>query len=724
VTGEVDAASSRWAGVGPALEILALWALAGAQPVLELFGKNGEFFLASGAGPGEIVAFSVIVAFAVPVVLIAIETVVRLVHSGAGVVVHRVVMGLLGALLGLNVARQFDIEALLLALGVAVAFAALVLWLLRITAARSAMRYLGVAPLAFALLFVFASDAGSLVFTEDAQVVEVEAGAGGPVAVIVLDELPVASLLTRDGAVNEERFPNFARLADMSTWYRNATAVAPSTPESVPTVLTGLYPEEGLLPTSADRPVNIFTLLGGVYEVDAFEGVTDLCPDTVCVPDQEDLGVGSFFDDVMGTVGDAGVVYGHLTLPATLREDLPTLDQSWAGFLETSGESPADEEAPTPEDLAADQPADPRDDVGDFLRGRADEARARGGQGRDLEPLIGGYSGEAGTLLVGHDPFMPHRPWHITPSGAQYDAYVGGPRPGQEEWEDSPTFVRRVLQRHLLQVGYADTLLGELLDRFEAAGTLDEATIAITADHGMSFQPGGEARSPSDENVQEIYRVPLFIKGPGQAAGDGEVSDANALLVDVLPTVMDLIDIEPPGDTGFDGQSLVDPAFERAPDDKPIFYGNGPQTVPGDFTEVLPFAVSNADLVGDGDWIDLLQVGDAGPLVTRRVDAVERAPALDGTWEMHREERVREVAEGRARPIALIGELTLDDEGYDLPDQVVVAVDGVVAGVGDLDPSTGEFSALLDERRVQPGSHDVGLYLPDGSGGIQRIREG
>ena len=36
-----------------------------------------------------------------------------------------------------------------------------------------------------------------------------------------------------DGTINERRFPNFARLAAESSWFRNATSVAATTTESV-----------------------------------------------------------------------------------------------------------------------------------------------------------------------------------------------------------------------------------------------------------------------------------------------------------------------------------------------------------------------------------------------------------------------------------------------------------------------------------------------------------
>ncbi|HEY5696683.1 MAG TPA: hypothetical protein VIT01_04165, partial [Acidimicrobiales bacterium] len=234
---------------------------------------------------------------------------------------------------------------------------------------------------------------------------------------------------------------------------------------------------------------------------------------------------------------------------------------------------------------------------------------------------------------------------------------------------------------------------------------------------------GGRARDPSDSNVQEIYRVPFFMKAPGQRAGDGRISDQNALLVDVLPTIMDLIDVEPPDNAEFDGQSLVAAGFDRADDDKPVFYGNGPRVVPGDFADVVPIALRNAGYVNDGGWVSLLQVGPAGHLVNQPVDAVERSRPVEGEWEIDQERSLRDTPDVRARSIAVAGRLALDDEDIDLPNQVLIAIDGILAGIGDLDRSDGEFAALIDERRLTVGHHDVVLYLPTERGTIQRIQE-
>ena len=63
------------------------------------------------------------------------------------------------------------------------------------------------------------------------------AGVGGrdaPVVFLMLDEFPQGALLDTNGALDAKRFPGFARLVSVSTWYPGATTVAPWTNLAVP----------------------------------------------------------------------------------------------------------------------------------------------------------------------------------------------------------------------------------------------------------------------------------------------------------------------------------------------------------------------------------------------------------------------------------------------------------------------------------------------------------
>ena len=94
------------------------------------------------------------------------------------------------------------------------------------------------------------------------------------------------------------------------------------------------------------------------------------------------------------------------------------------------------------------------------------------------------------------------------------------PAPGwgsDEVWTPNQAAVDQYWQRHLLQLGYADRVLGRLLDRLHATGLYDRAVLVVTADHGVSFRAGQKRRPLSAANRQDIAYVPLFVKTPGPA---------------------------------------------------------------------------------------------------------------------------------------------------------------------------------------------------------------
>lgn len=102
-----------------------------------------------------------------------------------------------------------------------------------------------------------------------------------PVVVVVLDELPVVTLLDRDRRIDERQFPGFARLARMSTWYRNATSNQTFTKEALPALLTGTYPERAIRETFR-YPRNLFSLLGATHEIRAADVPANICPPDLC----------------------------------------------------------------------------------------------------------------------------------------------------------------------------------------------------------------------------------------------------------------------------------------------------------------------------------------------------------------------------------------------------------------------------------------------------------
>lgn len=707
-----------------ALSLLALSGLAVTQPLLDLFGKNPEFFLAAEADHGEIVSFGVAVAFAVPVVAVLIELLAHAIGPRVGAASHAVLIGLLGTAFGATVARQFDFSRSWPDVLVAMGIGALILLAERRThAMRMGLRYLAVAPLLFLALFVFTSGTSRLLW-EDEAVAQTGVAVANPkpVVMIVFDELPLASLITPEGQIDAERFPNFARLARRGTWFRNATSLSPNTPGSLPTILSGLEPQSDVLPTSVDYPRNLFTLLGGSYQMDVTETITQLCPRTLCERAESPRAAG-WFQLLRQNLLDASIVYGHVTLPPRLRGDLPGVDGSWGGFAD--GGSSADVSEPTDGSPTATPSSisttTTMPTIDDFMTARNRQMRATQPQGtgellRLLTTRVG--TERSSQLYFVHDALLPHFNWLTTPDGHTYRGEGGPPGTVDGTWRENDFLVRQGQQRHLLQVGYADTLLGQLIDRLQVEGIWHDAVVAVTADHGIAFTPGLPKRTPADDTVDEIYRVPMIIRVPGER--EGEVSDENALLDDILPTIADVLDVDT--DWDFQGRSLF--GDTPAPVDKPVFYGVGPNSVSLSLDGLYAVAARNHERFPEAGWRGVAAVGGLGRFVGEPVSALNVTDAPDtfipdASWRLENPEALDDVQPGTgAIPLVIHGAVTIGGDRVPYA-EALVAINGEVAGVaGDfvLSGPAWRFSALFDFEQIREGDNAIDLLLVAGGG--------
>ena len=98
-----------------------------------------------------------------------------------------------------------------------------------------------------------------------------------------------------------------------------------------------------------------------------------------------------------------------------------------------------------------------------------------------------------------------------------------GPIPGLNSSELSvfdPTLVRQSWQRHLLQVGATDMLLGELVERLKETGIYDKAMVVVLSDHGISFRVGAtDRRTIVPAYARVVAPIPLIVKYPHQRRG-------------------------------------------------------------------------------------------------------------------------------------------------------------------------------------------------------------
>jgi hypothetical protein len=491
------------------LHLFVLSSFAIAQPLFDLLGRNGEFFGARGSTRWDVVLFALLLVLVPPALLLGVELAVPRRFRGG---VHVVFVAGLVALLVLQAIRAFGAPGWLLVVVAAAAGAFAAALYARLPAARLFLTVLAPAPLLFLGLFLLDSDASRLTLSGTPSAYAAEAHPRAPVVVVVFDELPTNSLLDRHGRVDPVRFPHFAALQRTSVWFANESVVSEGTLHGVPSLLTGLYPRPDELPVYHDHPRNLFTLLGSGAELHVFQTETHLCPPKLCHRSSRSLG------DRLGSLyADTSVVYLHELLPDDLARGIPSVSNGWQDFWHNG--------------LGG---SDPRQRFERFL------------------PTIRPTRRPA--LWYLHF-LLPHSPWRFLPSGHTYEIR---PAPGwsaAEVWNGNQAAVDQYWQRHLLQLGYADRLLGTLLARLRATGLYKRSLLVVTADEGLSFRAGEKRRPASAANLPDIAYVPLFVKLPHQRRG--RVVRGPTRSVDVLPTIAAALDVKVPWRV--DGQNALAP---------------------------------------------------------------------------------------------------------------------------------------------------------------------
>lgn len=105
-----------------------------------------------------------------------------------------------------------------------------------------------------------------------------------PVVLVVFDELPTDSLLLPNGRIDAERFPNFAKLASMSTWFPNAHTVYDWTFASVPAILDARLPQPRTAADVRSHQPSVFHLMDRLgYDIFKVESASAVCPPRICV---------------------------------------------------------------------------------------------------------------------------------------------------------------------------------------------------------------------------------------------------------------------------------------------------------------------------------------------------------------------------------------------------------------------------------------------------------
>jgi len=687
--------------VGVLLAVFGLCGFAVAQPLLDVLGRGATFFAAHQAGRYDVLLFTVLVtvvpAVAVSGVLLAAYAAAR---SSWRIVVPLTYGFLTAAILVPHIdhaARFPPWVFFLVALTVGTG-ASFLYW--RYAVALAFARATAFAPIFFAALFLLSSPASTLVVPQSAAG-PARANGETNAVLLVLDELPLGALLDRSGGIDEHRFPGFSRLAKQSTWYRNATTVAPWTYLAVPAILTGSMPHLDKPPVESNYPRNLFRMLAESHVLHSHEGITFLCPAGKC-HQGGDRGSGAIYRD-------AATVFLHGFLPDGLAERwLPPVAGRWADFASSE---------------AAARDVDPLD-MGSWISeaGTATVAN-QVARFQNFLASIGSLPGGHAGLWVGHF-LLPHFPVRYLPDGRAYDTYDRGSLPpglaeDGLEWSDDRRLVDLVRQRFLLQIKYVDTLVEQLLDRLSAEGIAEDTLLVVTADHGLSFAPGSNRRGLplTEKSAPEILPVPLFVKYPRERGG--HIDDQRRQIIDIMPTLASAMDVDLPDDWQFDGRSLRgEPGDQR----RWLLPDSGISPPP----EVDLEAASSGylDQFGEGRAVhDIFASEPFSVFVGTPTKDLEVVEVPDPPI-------ARLLTTGFAdfdpekRSVPVLARFSFGDRGPPESEWLAVALNGTIAGIGPIyqERLSTRGIVMLDPALLRPGPNTVEPFLVTGEGRLVRTK--
>jgi hypothetical protein len=486
------------------VELFALTGVAIVQPAFDTLRRNAnDVFVPPRMSQGGMILLILSILVGPPLVGWAVEVLVGLAIPPARRWVHAGLCGAVVALIGFEVWNHQSGVSGFLGYGLVVVIGAIgALLVFRFDVARTFLRFLAIAPVVFTVLFVLSQQVSPLVVATGVDApAPTRIGKPSRVVMVVFDELPTRSLLDGNGHIDAQLFPNFAKLAAGSTWYRNTTSVAPYTQVAVPAILSGKFPTTPNAPSTASAyPENLFTLLDHDYSINAHENTEMLNP-----------GGGPHTPSDLGTM----------------------LGESYDLWKQWVDDNPLTSMI-TDVSREREQPAMRR-----FTRSLGDT----GDRHLDYVHVL-----------------MPHYPWHLLPDGRSYTevATVNGLL---GIWAGGPELAAVGRQRHILQLQATDRALGQVIDKLEKEGAYDDALGVVAADHRGGFTAHHPLRKATKANFSEVMWVPLLVKTPHQQRG--VVDDREARSIDVLPTIADHLDVHIPWK--IDGRSLLGAPHPNGP---------------------------------------------------------------------------------------------------------------------------------------------------------------
>jgi len=683
-----------------ALHLAALSALAIAQPLFDLISKNPDFLAARALIGWQVVGLGLTLVLVPPLLAVGAEALAGLARRTLRAVLHLLFVALLVALIAIQALKDIVPSAgsaVLIAVAAILGLAAAAGYA-RASGLRSFVTVLSPAPAVFLAIFLFFSPVNDLTFASgSAETANVSSRV--PVVMVVFDEVSTIAFEDARERIDPVLYPNLAALARDGTWFRYATAPSDLTGTATPTILTGTIAKRHHPPILSSYPRNLFTLLGRRYRMKVSQEATDLCPRDLC----EDASGESAAARDRALASDLGLVYLHVIAPEGIERDLPSVSDTLGNFGADTGTTTA-EGSPG-------------------HTGHQEVLHELGG-GRParFENFVRSIDRTARPTLYYKHSLLPHVPFQYFPDGHRYLTKPHEAIPGLV---DAPSWgndylLKQAYQRHLLQAGFADRLLGTLLRRLHEERLYDRALIVVTTDNGESFLHHASRHLATPETVEDIADTPLFIKRPFQHTG--RISDRHVRTEDILPTIADVLGIRMPWRV--DGASIFDRSA-HIPSNVEVYERSGRKltlTLQEFKRRIRASLRRKIRLFGsNGRPPGLFGIGPHPELIGRTVAGLARAPiraeinAAGAYSSVHlRSDFV---------PAQLTG--TIHDAGGPRVRDLAAALNGRIVAVGQSFTLAGSdaenFSILLPESAFREGGNRVELLSVTDDDGALRL---
>ncbi len=119
--------------------------------------------------------------------------------------------------------------------------------------------------------------------------------------------------------------------------------------------------------------------------------------------------------------------------------------------------------------------------------------------------------------------------------------------------------VKGPIRTYLAMLEHLDRGVGRVLDTLQKEGIADNTLIFFLTDNGGPFDPG-QFNQPLHGNKHQNWeggvRTPFFVSWPGRFKA-GQVIDVPVISMDILPTLLDVLNLPMPADKPLDGKSLL-----------------------------------------------------------------------------------------------------------------------------------------------------------------------